>query len=104
MMKKPTRVGAIVAENPTLAGLINRARELQSIDSLVRSWLPPMLAPHVKVATLRDDTLVLSVKSAVWATRLRFECPNLVERARACDATRAVRQIKIRMEVEGDAS
>jgi hypothetical protein len=63
-----------------------------------------MLAPHVKVATLRDDTLVLSVKSAVWATRLRFECPYLVERARACDATRAVRQVKIRMEVEGDAS
>ncbi len=103
-MKKPTRVGAIVAGNPTLAGLVSRARELQSIEGLVRSWLPPMIAPHVKVATLRDDTLVLSVKSAVWATRLRFECPNLVERAQSCEATRAVRQVKIRMAVEGDAS
>ena len=103
-MKKPTRVGAIVAGNPTLAGLISKARELQSIEGLVRSWLPPTLAPHVKVATLRDDTLVLSVRSAVWATRLRFECPNLVARAQSCDVTRAVRQVKIRMAVEGDAS
>lgn len=102
-MKQPTRVGTIVAADSTLSALLRRARELSSLETLVRSWLPPALAPHVRVAALREGTLVLAVDSAAWATRLRYEIPRLVECAQANDATRAVTQVRIRMSVDGRA-
>lgn len=102
-MKRPTRIGSIVAGDPTLSAIIRRAHEFQALEELVRSWLPPALAPHVGVANIRDDTLVLTVKSAVWATRLRYECPAILEAARRCEATRTVTDVKIRMLVDGNA-
>lgn len=102
-MKRPTRIGTIVADNPTLGALVHRARQLKSLETLIRSWLPPVLAPHVGLAILRDETLVLTVKSAVWATKLRFEIPALLAEARRHEETREVREIRVRVAVEGDA-
>jgi hypothetical protein len=99
-MKRPTRIGAIVAGDSTLAGLLRRARELESLETLVRAWLPPALAPHVRVAALREDTLVLAVDSPAWATRLRYECPRIVDSARGHAATRGVNNVKIRVVVD----
>ena len=102
-MKRPTRISSIVAENPTLAGLLQRVRQLKALEAQIRSWLPETLAPHVSLATIRDDTLVLTVGSAVWATRLRFEVPGLLAEAKRHEPTRSIRAVRIRMAVEGDA-
>lgn len=102
-MKRPVRIGNIVADNPTLGALVTRARQMQTLERVVRSWLPPALAPHVGVATIREETLVLTVRSAAWATKLRFEVPAILAAARTHDATRTVRDVKIKVLVEGGA-
>ena len=81
-MKSPTRIGAIVANEPTLNRLLAKARALQEINTLVRGWLPGPLAQKVRVAVIRDGVLVLTADSAAWATRLRYEASNLLEKAR----------------------
>lgn len=105
-MKKPTRIGAIVAADPQLNGIVQRARELQSLEQLIRSWLPQTLAAHVKLAAVRDDTLVLSTSSAAWATKLRFESPGILAAARRNESLRDVRVVKIRInsDIEGGTS
>ena len=103
-MKRPTHIGTIVAGDPTLSGIIQRARDMQALEGLVRSWLPPTLAPHVGVSNVRDDTLVLTVRSAVWATRLRYECPAILAAAPRHEATRTVKDVRIRMAVDGDST
>ncbi len=102
-MKRPIRIGSIVADTPALDALVQRARRFKALESLVRGWLPAALAPHVGLANLREDTLVLSVESAAWATKLRYEVPNLLAAAKRHEATRQVREVKIRVRVEGDA-
>lgn len=102
-MKRPIRIGNIVADNPTLGALVEHARRLQALEAVVRSWLPPSLAPHVGVATIREETLVLTVRSAAWATKLRFEVPAILAAARQHDTTRTVREVKIKVAVEGGA-
>ncbi len=102
-MKGPIRVGSIVADAPGLGTLLARARRLAAIEAIVRSWLPVSLASQVGVANLRDDTLVLAVKSAAWATKLRYEVPAVLAAARRHEATRDVRDVKIRVVVDGDA-
>ena len=103
-MKHPTRIGNIVAANSALSALLRKARELESLETLVRGWLPPALAPHVRVAALREDTLVLTVDSAAWATRLRYECPGIVASAQEHAVTRAVRNVRIRVSADGPAA
>jgi len=102
-MKGPVRVGSIVADTPALSALIEHARRFEALEALVRSWLPATLAPHVGVANLREDTLILSVKSAAWATKLRYEVPTLLAAARRHAPTRDVRDIKIRVRVDSAA-
>jgi len=102
-MKGPIRVGSIVADTPGLGTLLARARRLEAIEALVRSWLPSALAAQVGVANLREDTLVLAVKSAAWATKLRYEVPAVLASAKRHEATREVRDVKIRVLVDGDA-
>ena len=63
-----------------LTDLLARAREAETLEGQVRSLLPPELAAHVTGAALREDTVVVLVDSAAWATRLRFLAPELVAR------------------------
>jgi hypothetical protein len=97
-MKNPTRIGAIVADTPSLNQLVRRARELQEIDRTVGEWLPELLRDKVKVAVTRGDTLVLLAASAVWATRLRYEIPELLEQARATQALAHIARIQVRVD------
>ena len=80
-MKTPTRIGTLVASAPGLQRLISRARALQQLDEVVRTWLPEKLAERVKVGVVRDGVLVLVAERPVWATRLRYEVPSLLEKA-----------------------
>jgi hypothetical protein len=63
-----------------LAQLVSRARESGELDARVRALLPDELAAHVTGAVLHEDTVVVLVDSAAWASRLRFEAPELVKR------------------------
>lgn len=63
-----------------LSQLVLRAREAGELDARVRALLPEGLAAHVSGAVLHDDTVVVLVDSAAWASRLRFHAPELVER------------------------
>lgn len=101
-MKRPMRVGDIVADTPGLGSLVQRARQFKALETLIRSWLPPALAAQVNLANLRDGTLVLSVKAAAWATKLRYEVPNILSAARQHEATRDVRDVRIRVQVDGN--
>ena len=97
-MKTPTRLSAIVAQTPALSQLIERARELGEIDAVVRSWLPAPIGSKVRVALIRGDTLVLTAASAVWATRLRYEAPQLLERARSSLSLRHITRVQVKID------
>lgn len=62
-----------------LAGLLQRAEALAKVDAAVRDLLPGNLAPHVRVANVRDGKLILCTPVAAIATRLRMESPTLLE-------------------------
>ena len=66
-----------------LAGLLARAEQLARLDAMLVELLEPGLAPHVRVANVRDDCLVLVTPVAPIATRLRLLAPTLLEQFRA---------------------
>ena len=66
-----------------LAILVTRTRQLRRWTTLFRSRLDEELAPHCYLSNLDGPALTVYVHSAAWATRLRFQAPNLIPDLRA---------------------
>lgn len=72
-MKNPVTLDKLLnSGNHELASLITRARKLAVYNVWLKSQLPNPLSELSAVADIQGDTLVISVESAIWATKMRF--------------------------------
>ena len=81
-MNKPLKIGKLLGTGP-LSPLLAQARGIATLDAQVQQLLPAALQPHCHVLSVRDQVLVLSADSPVWAARLRFHAPKLVKQLSA---------------------
>lgn len=63
--------------------LMHKAQRLLHMQTQLHKLLPDDLAPHVQVANLRGDRLVLTADSSTWASRLRYQSVDLLAQLRA---------------------
>ena len=71
----------------------NAAREIWTEQ--VRAVVSPAIAPHCRVAELRGGRLTIHVASAAWATRLRFELPQITVALRSLSDFAALEEIRL---------
>jgi hypothetical protein len=81
----------------TVDAIIRRGKQLHRLGKLIRERLGPVLEPHCHVANLRDNTLVLLVSSTVWASRLRYQVPQLLQDFQQDDRLSGITAIDIRV-------
>lgn len=73
-------VGAhLISPDSPVAALLARARHLEAIQKIVRDWAPSPLDRALRIANLRDGSVVLVVDSAPALTQLRFRQQELIE-------------------------
>jgi hypothetical protein len=65
--------------NSVLRKLLVHAKQLEALDHALRGCLEPPLNGHCQVANLTTRCLVLHVRSPIWATKLRYVVPELLE-------------------------
>ena len=76
----PASVGKILADpNTTFSTLLQQARSLACMESLLANHTGKELAAQFQVAAQRQDRLVLLAPSATWATRLRMQSGQMLE-------------------------
>lgn len=78
-----------------LGALVARAQWLDEIDQRFRRHLPSALAPHVRVANINEQTLVVAVSSPAWKARMRMETPALLGAAEAAGLSARALTIKV---------
>ncbi len=72
--------------NPgALHGTLKHARHLERLNRVLGEHLDPMLAQHCQLANIRADTAVLQADSPVWAAKLRYQIPAILELLNAAD-------------------
>jgi hypothetical protein len=81
---------------PLLKDLEQRAHATQDLTVRVRDTLPEPEKQHFLSASYRDDTLVISMDSAAWCSRVRYEGQKIVDALHAIGETR-VAKIKVRV-------
>jgi hypothetical protein len=81
---------------PLIANLERRAKATNDLTARVRAALPSPEKEHFLSASYREETLVLSMDSAAWCSRIRYEQKTLIETLHAAGETR-VTKIKVRV-------
>lgn len=70
----------LLEANPQgVARLLAQTRELTALAEVMARGLSPHLLSHCRLANLRGGILVLQADSPVWASRLRYSLPALIE-------------------------
>ncbi|MCW8955294.1 MAG: DUF721 domain-containing protein [Gammaproteobacteria bacterium] len=76
--------------------LVNKARNLDKLRHLVHACLPDNCKPHVQLAGIKDNCLVLIIDSPVWSSRIRLYTNNILDMLKEHNLA-DVQQIRIRL-------
>ena len=72
-------------QNPgALQGTLQHARYLQHLNVVLTEHLDPTLAQHCQLANVRAETAVVQADSPVWAAKLRYQIPTILELLNTC--------------------
>lgn len=75
------------SSSDTLGKIIQRARDLDDLTTLLRAELDPDTGLSLLAANVRNDgELVVVASSSAWAAKLRFEGEKLMQAARSVGA------------------
>lgn len=91
-----------------LPKLVAKARRLQEVDQLLRSFLDHEMAQHCVLADVKNNSkgkleALLIADNAAWATRLRYAIPELLKNVRTQPEFKELKKIRygVRSEVSG---
>ena len=62
-----------------LQPLLKRAEILQALTQIVRESLDPVMAAHITLSNLREDTAIISADSPAWLSNIRYLAPTLLQ-------------------------
>ncbi|WP_083251433.1 DciA family protein [Acidihalobacter yilgarnensis] len=83
------------------AALLERAKRMARISSMLKSALTPELSAHVWFAGIEGDTAQLLTDSGSWVAPLRFQQQLLLERLNGVMNGPTCTRISIRVVPEG---
>lgn len=96
-LNDPIPVQKVLNAQNTLKSLLNKANTLRTIEQQLQKLLPKEISAHCQVMNLTNNTLVLGVDSAAWATTLRFIEKELLNQLRLLDVLKNLKGIKYRI-------
>jgi hypothetical protein len=73
-----TPVCDLLRSNAALSDCLRRQRREDVLLARVRDMLSPSARPHCLDARVADGVLTLTLDSPSWATRLRYQAPDLL--------------------------
>ncbi len=74
---RATHVRELLTSNPAAVHCLELQRREEGLLAQVRELLAPEARAHCLQANATQGNLTLVVDSAAWATRLRYQCPDL---------------------------
>lgn len=81
-----------------LERLIERGTQLARIDKLLKKSLPAELRPHCQLANIKGNTLILLANSTVWASRIRYQGPQLLKTLQQNERFKHITELQLRIQ------
>jgi hypothetical protein len=77
-------------DSHVIDGILAKLKQLHQIQNILHCYLDKKLAPHCVVANFENHT-------ALWATQLRFQIPNLLTQLRQHDELAKLQEIRCKI-------
>ena len=74
---------------------LEHSLRLKQLDYGIKALLPAELASHCRIANLRKNRVVMQADSTVWATRLRYQTPEILKQLQQYRALQGIRSIEV---------
>jgi hypothetical protein len=81
-MRNPISFQQYLQNHQQLQQLCSQIQNQQKLLHKIKQLLPDTLAPHCYTAVQRQTQLILTTDSPVWANRLRYQAPSLLQQIR----------------------
>ena len=86
-----------------LGELYEKGLTLQKIEAQLKDELDSSIHDHFSLANIREDTIILLVKSSPWATRLRYVIPAILDAVNHRLGLTSIQTVRIKVEKTVDS-
>ena len=84
---------ALQHKNNSLDTLFMKLKELQELQKILNSLLEPKLAAACQVVSVENNIMTVMTHSALWATRFRFQAPQLLDQLKTYESLKELKNI-----------
>jgi hypothetical protein len=84
-------------DSHVIDGILAKLKQLHQIQNILHCYLDKKLAPHCVVANFENHSLSIITDTALWATQLRFQIPNLLTQLRQHDELAKLQEIRCKI-------
>ncbi len=96
----PKKIQQQLHQAPWFRNLSNHIQEMQRLQILFSTVCGDELAQHCRVNLIKNETLYLQISSAGWATRLRYQTPELLKSLKQFPEFTGIKAIQIKINSE----
>ena len=94
--KYPKKIQTVMCTpGSDLVKLVATAENLIALEQKLRSFLPSPLDKHCKVSCLSNHSILLVTDSSVWATKLRFMTPEILNFMKSQCSSARLKSVRI---------
>ena len=61
-----------------LQSLLEQAHYLQALTRVLREAIDPVLADHITVANIRENTAIVAADTPAWLSKIRYMAPTIL--------------------------
>ena len=97
----PIGIGEIVRTAADDSSVFPELVGLRRLDAVIKAAMPDELRSHCQIGRFTAGTLTLFAGSPVWAARLRYFAPTLLDRLAGRPGAPAIQAIRVRVLMPG---
>jgi hypothetical protein len=68
----------LTSSNSELQSLLEHAHYLQALTRVLREAIDPVLAEHITVANIRENTAIVTADTPAWLSKIRYMAPTIL--------------------------
>ena len=85
----------VLSKTPAMRRLIDKASNLNTLNSILREYLSPLVAKHCQVGNWEKGVLTISTTSPAWKHHIRFYHMDLAKRLKQTTIFHGLKAINI---------
>ena len=87
-----------------LQSLLEQAHYLQALTRVLREAIDPVLADHITIANIRENTAIVAADTPAWLSKIRYMAPTILAILKQQSGLTELRKIQFKVQPAVESS